>query len=175
MIRHSFCLASSWKIGPRYWRILPKITLRRYLGTNTTWYLQSHLEWDRLWHNSDMLFPATVLLHQATVEVTLLSHRSKLFKSHWSNQWLSSSTQWWLILYAYDSYWSTRIWCLYSDAPCLPSASHELSHQHLSKAIPEIILTTLVHILAGRRIRWHERTSGLIYSLESACYQAGET
>ena len=34
---------------PKMLTRLPEITFRRRLGTNTTWYLQSHFEWDRLW------------------------------------------------------------------------------------------------------------------------------
>ena len=48
MIWHSFCRANAWKIAPNCLRVWPKIALRRRLGTNTTWYLQPHLEWDRL-------------------------------------------------------------------------------------------------------------------------------
>ena len=33
---------------PKNFRISPNITLRRYFGTKTTWYLQSHFEWERL-------------------------------------------------------------------------------------------------------------------------------
>ncbi|MEP0935831.1 hypothetical protein, partial [Leptolyngbya sp. FACHB-8] len=40
-----------------------------------------------------LLFPPTELAHQATVGVTLLPQRSKLFESHWSNQWLTSVVQ----------------------------------------------------------------------------------
>jgi hypothetical protein len=47
-IWHSFCRASAWKIGPHCRRVWPKMIFRRRLGTNTTWYLQSHFEWDRL-------------------------------------------------------------------------------------------------------------------------------
>ena len=89
-MRHSCCRASSWKIGPRNWRISPNITFRRYLGTKTTWYLQSHLEWDRLWYNSDIGFSSYGELVQATVGGTWLLERSKLIESHWSNQWLTS-------------------------------------------------------------------------------------
>src|SRR5260370_38006940 len=48
MIWHSFCRASAWKIAPSCRRVWPKMAFRRLLGTNTTWYLQSHFEWDRL-------------------------------------------------------------------------------------------------------------------------------
>src|SRR5215469_18046234 len=47
-IWHSFCFASAWNTGTSCRRIFPKIAFRRRLGTNTTWYLQSHLEWARL-------------------------------------------------------------------------------------------------------------------------------
>src|SRR5271157_5315660 len=47
-IWHSFCRARAWKISPNCRRVFPNSTLRRRLGTNTTWYLQSHREWDRL-------------------------------------------------------------------------------------------------------------------------------
>src|SRR5215813_9476116 len=50
MIWHSFCFANSWKILPRCLRISPYSTLRRYLGTKTTWYLQSHFERRRRIH-----------------------------------------------------------------------------------------------------------------------------
>src|SRR5262249_38608374 len=46
-IWHSFCFASAWNTGPSWRRIFPKIAFRRRFGTNTTWYLQSHLEWAR--------------------------------------------------------------------------------------------------------------------------------
>ena len=48
IIWHSFCRASAWKIAPSSRRVWPKIIFRRRLDTNTTWYLQSHLEWDRV-------------------------------------------------------------------------------------------------------------------------------
>src|SRR5215831_5097595 len=47
-IWHSFCRTSEWKIAPNCRRIWPKMAFRRLLGTNTTWYLQSHFEWVRL-------------------------------------------------------------------------------------------------------------------------------
>jgi len=47
-IWHSFCRAKAWKTSPKCRRVLPDSTLRRRLGTNTTWHLQSHREWDRL-------------------------------------------------------------------------------------------------------------------------------
>src|SRR5215831_5659040 len=33
---------------PQLPRVWPKMAFRRLLGTNTTWYLQSHFEWVRL-------------------------------------------------------------------------------------------------------------------------------
>src|SRR6516225_9574163 len=48
-IWHSFCRAKAWKTSPKCWRTLPNNTFRRRLGINTTWYMQSHLEWDSLW------------------------------------------------------------------------------------------------------------------------------
>jgi hypothetical protein len=40
-----------------------------------------------------LLFSPTELAHPATVGVTLLPYRSKLFESHWSNQWLTLDAQ----------------------------------------------------------------------------------
>ena len=75
---HSFCLANSWKTGPRNARISPYKTLRLYLGTKIMWYLQSYFEWDKLWYNWDMSNSLRFKL-QATVGVTLLQNRPKLF------------------------------------------------------------------------------------------------
>jgi hypothetical protein len=36
------------------------------LGTNTTWYLLSHFEWDRLWYSSDMTVWRGWWFHQVT-------------------------------------------------------------------------------------------------------------
>ncbi len=90
-IWHSFCRANAWKISPSWRRVFPNNTLRRRLGTNTTWYLQPHLEWDRFWYCSD--------IHILLLSWFSASHlggecycglRSDLFQSHWSNQWLTS-------------------------------------------------------------------------------------
>jgi len=47
-IWHSFCWAKVWNTGPNCRRMFPRMAFRRLLGTNTTWYLQSHFEWARL-------------------------------------------------------------------------------------------------------------------------------
>jgi hypothetical protein len=49
------------------WRTSPYNTCRRRLGTNTTWYLQSHFEWDKLWYVWFIVSPCLVS-HQATKE-----------------------------------------------------------------------------------------------------------
>src|SRR5713226_8578518 len=85
---HSFCFASAWKIAPNCWRVLPKITFRRRLGTNTTWYLQSHLEWAKLWYRSDI--GSSSCWSSSHLRRILLLERSNPFKSHWSNQWLTN-------------------------------------------------------------------------------------
>src|SRR4051794_12478776 len=41
----------SRRIGPISCLSLPEKTLRRYFGMITTWYLHSHLTWDRLCHS----------------------------------------------------------------------------------------------------------------------------
>ena len=46
---HSLWRASSRNISPRCSRSLSNRTFLRYLGMKTTWYLQSHVEWLRLW------------------------------------------------------------------------------------------------------------------------------
>src|SRR3990170_8896682 len=43
--------ASSWKISPRCLRSTPKIRFFLRFGIKTTWYLQSHLVWLRLWYS----------------------------------------------------------------------------------------------------------------------------
>ena len=54
-ILHPFCLAMSWNTGPRNFLIFPYSSFLRHFGMNTTWYLQSHLEWLIL--SYDILFP----------------------------------------------------------------------------------------------------------------------
>jgi len=43
MISIPFCSHGFLKIAPMSFRIVPKIACLRYLGANTTWYLQFHL------------------------------------------------------------------------------------------------------------------------------------
>jgi hypothetical protein len=47
----SLCLAYSWNISPSWLRNTPKIRFLRRFGIITTWYLQSHLVWLKLWYS----------------------------------------------------------------------------------------------------------------------------
>lgn len=58
--RHSFWRANSWKMRPKWPRIFPKIAFLRYWDTDITWYLQSHLKWERLWYKFDILLSPMV-------------------------------------------------------------------------------------------------------------------
>ena len=82
MTVHSFCLAKSRNIPPKYFRKSPKIDFLRYFGIQMTWYLQSHLVWlrlcsscmgsllflnfERFWRVKLLISPGTVKLWEST-------------------------------------------------------------------------------------------------------------
>lgn len=47
-ILHSLCCARAWKTSPSCFLIPSKSFFLRYFGIQTTWYLQTHLEWFKL-------------------------------------------------------------------------------------------------------------------------------
>ena len=80
-ISQPFCLAYSWNIVPKCLRNCPNICLRCLLGINTTWYLQFHLVWLKLWYSLILDSPNYWSSLRESYWPTYRSNRSNLRES----------------------------------------------------------------------------------------------